>query len=181
MVKLNPQAEDRIRVQQYGAAPSIDGVELVALRRFNDDGGSMSELVRFDGEGGVLGELDGFRPAQLNYSVVQPGTIKAFHLHRRQTDVWFVPPEDRILLVLADMRDGSPSEGARMRRVLGDGRSELVRIPPGVAHGCRNLGGTAARILYVTDLHFSPEPDACDEGRLPWDLFGADVWDVVRE
>jgi len=30
---------------------------------------------------------------------MDPGVIKAFHLHRRQTDVWFVPPGDRMLRV----------------------------------------------------------------------------------
>src|SRR5262249_10064945 len=77
--------------------------------------------------------------------------------------------------------EGSRTSGTRIRALLGGGISRLVRIPPGVAHGCRNLGSSAARILYLTDLHFSPEPDRTDEGRLPWDLFGADVWELARE
>ena len=28
----------------------------------------------------------------MNYSVLEPLAIKAFHLHKRQTDVWYVPP-----------------------------------------------------------------------------------------
>ncbi len=112
---------------------------------------------------------------------MQPGAIKAFHLHRRQTDVWFVPPEDRILMVLVDMRAGSSSEGVRQRIMLGDGNSRLVRVPPGVAHGCRNLSRTESRILYLTDLLFDPDPERCDEGRLPWDFAGAEIWDIVKE
>ena len=42
--------------------------------------------------------------------------------------------------------------------MLGDGASRLLRIPPGVAHGVRNLGGDAGRIIYFTDVHFSAEP-----------------------
>jgi dTDP-4-dehydrorhamnose 3,5-epimerase len=80
-----------------------------------------------------------------------------------------------------DVRAGSPTEGIHVRTLLGHGRSALVRIPPGVAHGCRNLGTAAARIIYFTDLHFSGEPDETDEGRLPWDFLGADVWDLARE
>ncbi len=64
---------------------------------------------------------------------------------------------------------------------LGDGDSRLVRIPPGVAHGCRNIGTGTARILYLTDVHFSPEPGATDEGRLRWDLFGAEIWEPARD
>jgi dTDP-4-dehydrorhamnose 3,5-epimerase len=117
---------------------------------------------------------------QVNFSELAPGAIKAFHLHVRQTDVWYVPPSDRMLLVLLDVRQGSPTEGARMRFVLGDGASRLARIPPGVAHGVRNVGTAMGRIVYFTDLQFSAEPSACDEGRLPWDFAGRDIWDITR-
>jgi dTDP-4-dehydrorhamnose 3,5-epimerase len=66
-----------------------------------------------------------------------------------------------------------------MRFVLGDGNSRLVRIPPGVAHGCRNLAAERGRILYFVDVQFSTGAD-CDEGRLPWDYLGAEIWDVVK-
>ena len=117
---------------------------------------------------------------QVNFSELAPGAIKAFHLHVRQTDVWYVPPGDRMLIVLLDVRQGSPSEGARMRFVLGDGASRLLRIQPGVAHGVRNVGTQPARIVYFTDVHFSAEPSSCDEGRLPWDFAGAELWDITR-
>ena len=112
--------------------------------------------------------------------MLAPGAIKAYHLHGRQTDVWYVPPDDRMLIVLLDVRQGSPTEGARLRFVLGDGASRLLRIPPGVAHGVRNLGAQPGRIVYFTDVPFAPEPAACDEGRLPWDFAGAEVWEVTR-
>jgi dTDP-4-dehydrorhamnose 3,5-epimerase len=179
-LKLNPEAEARYRLQEYGGARAIEGVELVELRRLHDDGGSLTELVRLAGAGEARA-LAGFRVAQVNYACVQPGVVKAFHLHHRQTDVWFVPPEDRVLLVLIDVRADSPSAGTLLRTMLGDGASGLVRIPPGVAHGCRNLGRRPARIVYFTDLHFSPEPDRSDEGRLPWDFAGREVWDVRWE
>ena len=178
-MKLTADADSVLRVQRYDGAPSIDGVEVIDLRRFNDDGGSMMELFRFNEP--RPGGLQGFEPQQLNYSVVQPGVIKAFHLHRRQTDVWFVPPEDRVLLALVDVRAGSPTEGARQRLILGDGNSRLVRVPPGVAHGCLNLSRTESRILYLTDALFDPDPGHCDEGRLPWDFAGAEIWDIVKE
>jgi dTDP-4-dehydrorhamnose 3,5-epimerase len=66
------------------------------------------------------------------------------------------------------------------RVVLGDGNSRLVRIPPGVAHGCRNLRAAApSAIIYFVDVQFSVGDD-CDEGRLPWDHFGSGVWDVEK-
>jgi dTDP-4-dehydrorhamnose 3,5-epimerase len=171
-------AKRAFQLQAYGPAPTIEGVVLVPLTRHVDDGGSLTELARLS-DGRAEG-LAGFTVRQVNFSELAPGTIKAFHLHVRQTDVWYVPPSDRMLIVLVDARQGSPTEGTRMRLVLGDGASRLLRIPPGVAHGVRNLGTATARIVYFTDLHFSAEPSSCDEGRLPWDFVGAEVWDVTR-
>lgn len=178
-MKLSDDIEARYRKQTYGPAESLSGVEVLELRRFADPGGSMTELGRLD-QGALLG-AKGFVAAQVNYSTLEAGAVKAFHVHRQQTDVWFVPPEDRVLLVLADVRKGSPTEGRTTRMILGDTRSTLVRIPPGVAHGCKNVGTGAARILYFVDRAFDPDPARTDEGRLPWDFLGADVWELPRD
>jgi dTDP-4-dehydrorhamnose 3,5-epimerase len=177
-MEISPDAKRAFRIEAYGPAAHIDGVEIVPLQRHHDDGGSLTELVRLSD--GRPAAFAGFTVRQINDSEVAPGVIKAFHLHARQTDVWYVPPSDRMLAVLFDARHGSRTEGARMRFVLGDGTSRLVRIPPGVAHGVRNLGAGAGRIVYLVDVQFSPDPAHCDEGRLPWDYLGADVWDVTR-
>jgi len=177
-MEWSPEAKRVFAVQSYARRPAIDDVEIVTLTRHGDDSGSMTELARL--VDGVPHALAGFTVRQINYSEVEPGAIKAFHLHSRQTDVWFVPPSDRMLLVLVDVRQGSRTEGVSMRFMLGAGTSRLVRIPPGVGHGARNLGTATGRIIYFTDVHFSPEPSECDEGRLPWDYLGADVWDVTK-
>lgn len=177
-MEFSSDAKHLFQLQAYGPAPTIAGVALVSLTRHADDGGSLTELARLtDGHPAALAD---FTVRQVNFSEVTPGAIKAFHLHVRQTDVWYVPPGDRMLVVLLDVRRGSPTEGVRMRLMLGDGVSRLLRIPPGVAHGVRNLGPASGRIIYFTDLHFSAEPSSCDEGRLPWDFAGADVWEVTR-
>jgi dTDP-4-dehydrorhamnose 3,5-epimerase len=176
--EFNAAARERYKVQDYSPRPRIAGLEIIELKRFNDDGGSMTELARL-ADGQVKG-LEGFVARQVNYSTMDPLAIKAFHLHRRQTDVWFVPPTDKILLVVGDVRAGSRTEKLVQRIVLGDGRSFLVRIPPGVAHGCKNLlRDRLSVIVYFVDVNFSPGED-CDEGRLPWDHFGAEVWEVER-
>jgi dTDP-4-dehydrorhamnose 3,5-epimerase-like enzyme len=85
-----------------------------------------------------------------------------------------------MLLVLLDVRAGSPTEKVARRLVLGDGASRLVRIPPGVAHGVKNLAVTRGRIIYFVDVQFQAAAAESDEGRLPWDFAGAGIWDVVR-
>jgi dTDP-4-dehydrorhamnose 3,5-epimerase len=177
-VQINDRAKASFSVQDYSGTKTIEGVEIVQLRRFNDDGGSMTELGRL--MQGQHKQLAGFEVKQVNYSTMEPGVIKAYHMHHRQTDVWFVPPHDKMLLVLHDARNGSASEGVTMRRVLGDGNSHLVRIPPGVAHGVCNISQHQARIIYFVDVQFSPDHKECDEGRLPWDYLGADIWQIQR-
>jgi dTDP-4-dehydrorhamnose 3,5-epimerase len=174
----SPDAKREYQIQEYGPRPTIDGVEIVALTRHADDGGSITELLRLDG--GQAQALAGFTVRQINYSEVEPGAIKAFHLHARQTDVWYVPPSERLLVVLVDVRVGSPTEHVSQRLMLGAGASRLVRIPPGVAHGVRNIGATTGRLIYFVDLHFTTDPGICDEGRLPWDFVGPGIWDIVR-
>ena len=177
-MELNDRAKRAFALQDYGSAPAIAGLEIKDLRRFNDDGGNFTEIGRLTGS--MHADFPGFEVRQINYSEMEPGAIKAFHLHRRQTDVWYVPPSDKMLLVLLDLRAGSSTENAQRRLVLGDGASRLVRIPPGVAHGVRNLAATRGRIIYFVDTHFSPDPEQSEEGRLPWDFAGADIWETVR-
>ncbi len=177
-VRITDAAKAAFFVQDYAGKPPIDGVQIVELKRFNDDGGAITELGRL--AAGMHGQLPGFECKQVNYSEMAPGVIKAFHMHFRQTDVWYVPPCDRLLLVLHDCRVGSPTSGRSMRFMLGDGKDRLVRIPPGVAHGARNLGSATGRIIYMVDVQFSVAANECDEGRLPWDHLGADIWEVTR-
>src|SRR5713101_2763850 len=177
-IELSDTAKRAFAQQTYGPAPEIDGVQLVELKRVTDDGGSFMELARL--QQGMPAALPGFECRQVNYSEMDPGVIKAFHLHRRQTDVWFVPPDDKMLVVLLDVRAHTKSHGAQRRIVLGDGQSRLLRIPPGVAHGVKNLAPSRGRIIYFVDVQFSPDPDQTEEGRLPWDFAGADIWNVAR-
>lgn len=175
---FTPDAKHAFHLQSYAPAVTIEGVRILELKRHADDGGSMTELARLvDGHPEALAD---FTVRQVNYSEMAPGALKAFHLHQRQTDVWYVPPSDRLLIVLLDVRKRSRTEGTRMRVMLGNGSSRLLVIPPGVAHGARNLGTEMGRIIYLTDVHFSAEPSACDEGRLPWDFAGADIWDMTK-
>jgi dTDP-4-dehydrorhamnose 3,5-epimerase len=175
---LSVPARQAFFVQDYSSPRAIEGVVLLELRRFNDDGGSFTELGRLTA--GSPTALPGFEIKQVNYSEMDAGVIKAFHLHRHQTDVWFVPPSDKMLLVLVDVRADSATLGVCRRLVLGDGASRLVRIPPGVAHGVKNLAAGRGRIIYFVDRHFAAAPDQTDEGRLPWDFAGADVWEIQR-
>lgn len=91
-----------------------------------------------------------------------PGTAKGWHHHRRQTDWWYCI--GALKVALYDLRAGSPTKGGLMEFFMGDRYgAACVKIPPGVAHGCRALELT--HLLYVTSSVYDPE----DEGRIPHD------------
>lgn len=165
---------EALSTQSYGRT-QITGVELRGLRLFSDEGGDFCEVVRF-GMHGALPDFPDFSPAQLNYSVLEPGAIKAWHLHQAQEDLWFAPPAGRLLVGLLDVRESSPTYQQTMRFAVGAGQPELLFIPRGVAHGVANLGTAPAGLFYLVNRLFDAQDP--DEHRLPYDLLGADFWSI---
>ncbi len=165
----------QLTTQDYTPATRIDGVEVLQLRQLIDEGGDFMELLRLDDRGELLAK-PGMHVSQVNYSRVLSGAIKAFHLHFNQEDVWFVPPADRLLIGLLDVRRDSPTYQQRMRLVLGGGQMRMLYIPRGVAHGAANLWPETAQLIYFVNQHFSAEEP--DERRIPWDACGADFWTI---
>lgn len=165
----------QVTTQDYSPRPKIEGVALLELPLFSDEGGDFCEITRFVPDG-TLSNLATYRPAQLSYSFMEPGAIKAWHLHYHQDDLWFVPPHNRLLIGLLDLRTGSPSYEMSMRLALGVGKARLLFIPRGVAHGVANLAFTPGSLLYLTTQAFDPADP--DEHRLPFDLLGADFWAI---
>jgi dTDP-4-dehydrorhamnose 3,5-epimerase len=129
-------------------------------------------------EGRVAGLPAAFEVRQLSLSVAVPGRVNAFHLHpkRPQEELWCVLQGD-LLVWLADLRPDSPTCGARRSCLLTDEEPGLLHIPPGVAHGYR-AGAVGALLLYATNDPFDPSDP--NEGRLPWDIFGRDLWEEDR-
>ncbi|MDE2839516.1 MAG: dTDP-4-dehydrorhamnose 3,5-epimerase family protein, partial [Chloroflexota bacterium] len=98
------------------------------------------------------------------------------HFHFNQEDVWFVPPSQALVVGLWDVREDSPTTGNTMRFVLGRGRSQLLYIPRGVAHGAANLGANDTFLFYFVNQQFDAlDPD---ERRLPYDALGKDFWEI---
>jgi dTDP-4-dehydrorhamnose 3,5-epimerase len=176
---LLDEARAGLRRQSYGPGPPIAGVVVTEVPVARSVDGLFAEMARGDGAGGVQG-LDGFRPVQWNWSLLQPGAVKAWHLHLDQEDLWIVPPDSTLLVGLADLRRDSPTASAVQRRVLGGGHCHRLLVPRGVAHGVANLGRRPQALLYAVNNLFTPDPDRTDEWRLPWDRFGVEFWSMGR-
>lgn len=172
-----PKFQKKIKIQDYSKRPIIEGVNFIEINRFIDDGGDFLELARLNN--GELAGFSGFKVAQISISTVMPGVIKGFHLHLKQTDVWFVNASDRLLVGLYDLRKQSKTAGVGMRFVMGEGKTRLLVIPPGVAHGCANLWQKETKLIYLINEQF--DINKPDEQRFQWDLMGSDFWQMKRE
>ncbi|HSR69134.1 MAG TPA: dTDP-4-dehydrorhamnose 3,5-epimerase family protein [Acidobacteriota bacterium] len=136
----------------------IEGVVIKYLKTFHDERGFFREIIRVNDS---FFE-EGF--GQWSHAVMHTGTAKAWHVHREQVDWWYVFG-GVLKVALFDRRKGSSTEGKMMRFLMGDEqRAVCVKIPPGVAHGCRCLSGPA-NLFYVTSNVYNPD----DEGRIRHD------------
>ena len=175
-----PLADDilpALTFQDYLPRPGIEGVTLTDLCAHRALNGSFMELFRVTG--GILeGSSPAFSVRQASLSVAAPHRINAFHLHPKlpQSELWCVI-QGLMLVWLVDCREASASKGVRQPVLLSGQEPAFLRIPPGVAHGYK-AGWGGATLLYLTDQQFDPSDP--NEGRLPWDHFGAELWEDDR-
>lgn len=175
---LNSEVKDKVYIQDYSPKAKIDGVKVIPLKNFVGEDGDFSELLRID-PNGEIAELPDFKIAQINRSRLIPGSIKAFHIHLNQEDVWYLPPSDSLFVALWDVRENSATKGVSMRINLGGGTSSLLYIPRGVAHGMKNNSTSDINLFYFVNGQFNLENP--DERRLPWDSLGAEFWETPKE
>ena len=169
MIHLRNDIQKDLTTQEYNLDRNfIPDVRKFSIPHFLDKSGAGSMMEVFsDITKGIK---------QVNYSEMPPGAIKAFHLHKKQTDYWFVPPSNKMLLVLFDCRDAHQHVIEKM--ILGP-IPYVIEIPPGVAHGVKNVGINDGAIIYGVTERFDPiNPD---EHRLPWDYLGKDIWEMARD
>ena len=136
----------------------IDGVEIKELTTYPDERGFFREIIR------VTDDFFGEGFGQFSHSLMFPGVAKAWHIHKTQVDWWYVPVGN-IKVGLHDKRKHSHTFGQTDEILLGTNYgAKVLRIPPGVAHGCKVLGDVA-HLFYITSNTYDPE----EEGRIPFD------------
>ena len=104
---------------------------------------------------------------QANRGDRQRAAVVGLHYHLHQADYWYVP-FGACRVVLHDLREGSPTDGATQtldigRRADGSHDHRGVFIPPGVAHGFAALSDMT--ITYLVDGYYNP----ADELGVAWD------------
>lgn len=149
----------------------IDGVRVRELVRHRDERGSLTELWRSDWP-----EFSRF--GQASVTVNLPGIVRAWHWHRRQTDI-IVVVQGRAVVPLFDARHMSSTRGALMELICDETAMRAIVVPPGVYHGYKTLGDQPALILNFPDQPY--DASSPDEERVPFD--SSDVpydWSAAR-
>ncbi|MCB1270022.1 MAG: dTDP-4-dehydrorhamnose 3,5-epimerase family protein [Microthrixaceae bacterium] len=139
----------------------IAGVHLVRPRVFGDERGYFVETYRREWIPSGREMVQGNRGNRV------AGCVVGLHYHLHQADYWYVP-FGHARVVLHDLREGSPTDGATQMLDLGevdgaDNEHLCVFIPPGVAHGFASL--TDMAITYLVDSYYNP----ADELGVAWD------------
>jgi dTDP-4-dehydrorhamnose 3,5-epimerase len=156
------------------SAKLIAGVRVAPYPLWPDDRGYFLEVIRI-GQG-LAADFD---PAttQVSAALTYAGAIKAFHYHLKQTDFW-VAAQGMLQVALVDLRPDSPTFGLKNTLYAGALRPWQILIPPGVGHGYKVIGESAAMLVYVTDRQYNPE----DEGRIEYNHPGiAYDWELQHK
>ena len=102
---------------------------------------------------------------QSTFTLAYSGTIKGFHSHEKQDDLWFVA-SGKALIVLHDLRESSPTFGQTDSLYAGKDDYKLVVIPVGVAHGYKVVSKAPVMLIYHTTEPYNVASP--DEKRIPW-------------
>lgn len=175
---LADKVRKKVYIQNYSKKPSIEGVRVISLASHVGEEGDLSEILRLSTQG-ELENVPGFKIRQINRSQLTGGAVKAWHLHLRQEEIWYVIPSGKLLVGLWDVRKNAKTSGVAMRIMMGGGNSRLLFIPKGVAHGLANFTDKPAELFYIMNQEFDPANP--DEYRIPWDSNGSDFWIPKRD
>ena len=127
----------------------IDGVLVHPLRQIPDERGKIMHMLRCDNP-----HFEQF--GEIYFSVVYPGVVKGWHLHKRMT-LNYACIMGMIKLVLYDEREGSLTRGELQELFIGESNYVLVRIPPGVWNGFKGIGAGPAIVANCATQPHDPE------------------------
>jgi dTDP-4-dehydrorhamnose 3,5-epimerase len=127
----------------------IEGAAVRPLKQIPDERGKVMHMLRADAP-----HFERF--GEIYFSVVYPGAIKAWHLHKRMT-LNYAVVSGSIKLVLYDVRDGSSTHGQLDELFIGDSNYCLVTVPAGVWNGFKGIGTQPSIVANCATHPHDPE------------------------
>lgn len=154
--------QKRSEVNASGAlrVEPIDGVEFRMTRPVPHEDGHLIEILK------STWPIASAPVVQVQATTTFPGRIRAWGLHRRNTDRLFVAA-GLLKIVCYDARQDSPTFRRINEFSVSDRNPGLLLLPPNLYHGWKNIGVTEAIVINLpTTLYDYESPDSFD---LPWD------------
>jgi dTDP-4-dehydrorhamnose 3,5-epimerase len=138
---------------------SIDGVILKDLLVIPDERGWLMEILRCDDS--LFNKF-----GQVYLSTAYPGTVKAWHYHKKQTDN-FTCVKGMMKVALYDARKDSPTYKVLMEIFVGEKNPILIHVPPNIYHGFKAIGIETAFFISIPTMPYNYQHP--DEYRIPPD------------
>ncbi len=142
----------------------IEDVIVMPLKKIPDERGCIYHFLRCDDQ---IFEKFG----EIYFSIVYPGVIKGWHLHKEMTLNYDVI-QGMIKLVLYDDRERSLTRGNLMELFIGEENYCLVKIPPNIWNGFKGIGIKPAIVANCATLpHDSNEIQRTSpfKNKIPYD------------
>ena len=126
----------------------IQGVDFHPLKQIPDERGRVMQMLRRDDPWFE-------RFGEIYFSVVYPGVVKGWHLHKVMT-LNYTVIVGRIKLVLYDEREDSPTRGKLQEIFAGEDNYCLITVPPNVWNGFKGLGVEPAIVANCATEPYDP-------------------------
>lgn len=97
-VRIGENKYANIYQMEYGGGSHIEGVHIIPLKETALEKNSFEQIIKL--KDGIIEAIPHFRVTQINRVCLLPGTIKAWHLHFMQDEIWYVHRSDRLIVGL---------------------------------------------------------------------------------
>jgi len=127
----------------------IEGVTIHQLKTILDERGMVRHMLRCtDPHFKQFGEI--------YFSVIFPGAVKAWHVHRKM-ELNYAVISGNIKLVLFDARKDSPTHGETQEIFMGEDNYVLVTVPTHVVNGFKGIGNEKAIVANCATIAHDPD------------------------
>jgi dTDP-4-dehydrorhamnose 3,5-epimerase len=127
----------------------INGVLVKELSQITDERGKIMHMLRAD-------EPHFEKFGEIYFSIVYPGIVKGWHIHKEMT-LNYAVISGMVKLVLYDPRKGSKTKGEIQELFIGDDNYVLVKIPPGIWNGFKGIGAKPAIVANCATIPHRPD------------------------
>ena len=127
----------------------IKGVLVKPLLQIADERGKIMHMLRAD-------EPHFEKFGEIYFSVVYPGVVKGWHIHK-EMELNYAVIVGNIKLALYDDRSHSATKGNLMEIVMGEKNYLLVKVPPKVWNGFKGIGTKEAIVANCATLSHRPD------------------------